>query len=213
MTLEIAIALALWLVVLVALGVLFARTARRMTRLAARTRELGAYQTALAELSARTAVAVDPVIAHLDEVRRRSGDPVRVAASVARAAEEIAAACEDAGALRSPLGLEESGAHVVFELERIGRALDLIDHGLTGLVGVRGPRELEIQTTLKRGALNLRHARDAIAAVASDIASARPSDMGEGAARRPFAARSTPSPGGPQAASAVARDADSDPSM
>ena len=53
---------------------------------------------------------------------------------------------------------------LVAELERAGRALAMVEHGATILASVRGgARELEAQTSIKRGYLNLIHAREAIA--------------------------------------------------
>lgn len=187
------IGLALWVLLLVILALTFARTARRMTNLAGQTRELAAYQAALQSIALRIAAAVDPVIEHLDEVRRRSGDPGRVADVVPAAVDQVHVAVMEARALRSPAALVDRTAAVIAELERSERALDHIDHGLSGLVGIRGPRELEIQTTLKRGALNLRHARDAIAGVAVEVAALGPSDLRRGA-QGSFATRATPLP-------------------
>src|SRR5919112_2015655 len=50
------------------------------------------------------------------------------------------------------------------ELERAQRALEMVEHGTTMLAAARrGPRELEAQTSIKRGYLNLIHAREAFA--------------------------------------------------
>ena len=52
---------------------------------------------------------------------------------------------------------------LVPELERAGRALAMVEHGATILAQVRRRgRELEAQTSLKRGYLNLLHAKEAI---------------------------------------------------
>ncbi len=207
-----AIGLALWVVLLVILALTFVRTARRMTRLAGLTRELVAYQTALDAIALRSAAAVDPVIEHLDEVRRHSGDPVRVAEVVPAAADQVHLAIVDARALRSPATLVDRTAAVVAELERSERALDLIDHGLSGLVGIRGPRELEIQTTLKRGALNLRHARDAIAGVAAEVAALGPADLRQ-RTHSAFTTRATPLPVWTDDGRTARAEDGSDPSM
>ena len=46
----------------------------------------------------------------------------------------------------------------------------MVEHGATILIGVRrGPRELEAQTAIKRGYLNLIHAREAFARRALDV--------------------------------------------
>ena len=63
------------------------------------------------------------------------------------------------------------------ELDRAARAADMAEHGLNALsTGTRG-RDLEAQTSLKRGALNLRHAREAIARLAREVEALRPMDI------------------------------------
>lgn len=209
---EIIIAIAVWIMLLVLLGVLFARTARGMARLAALTRELAAYQAAIGDLRALAAAAADPLLARLDAIRRRSGDPVVTAALAVETSEAIRAAVADAQALRTPRPLADWSDAILGQLQRMERALDLIDHALSGLVEVRGPRELEIQTTLKRGALNLRHARDAIAAVADEVALLRPADLRSGALA-PRAGRSGTLPVWTEGESDGREDRVSDPIM
>ena len=66
---------------------------------------------------------------------------------------------------------------IVGELERAVRALDLLDHGLRTALEGRRDSGAEAQVSLKRGTLNLRHARDAVARVAREIAILRPADV------------------------------------
>ena len=68
----------------------------------------------------------------------------------------------------------------------------LVEHGLGMLTNTSIGRDLEAQTSLKRGALNLRHARDAFARAARKVAELRPADMvpgdpGPDGRRRPSA--------------------------
>ena len=68
-------------------------------------------------------------------------------------------------------------AALLFELERAGRALEMVAHGCELLATMRsGYRELEAQTAVKRGYLNALHAREAIARHADDLASGRTMD-------------------------------------
>ena len=58
---------------------------------------------------------------------------------------------------------------LVADLERAERALAMVDHGATILARIRRRgRELEAQTALKRGYLNLMHAREAVARHAAE---------------------------------------------
>ncbi len=170
----------LWLALLVALLVVFVVTVRRMSKLIARTRDLEGFQRSVASLDARLAAVVDPLVAQLDEIRRRSGDPQALAArfdSTQAALRDLAA---EGRALRAPAALLDRASALVAELERAARAADLVEHGLDALVSHRGGRELEAQTSLKRGALNLRHARSAATRLAAEIASIRPADLVHG---------------------------------
>ena len=50
------------------------------------------------------------------------------------------------------------------EIERASRALGMVEHGANMLASSRrGSRDLEAQTSIKRGYLNLIHAREAVA--------------------------------------------------
>ena len=68
-------------------------------------------------------------------------------------------------------------------VERARRALEMVEHGTAIMVTVRrGPRELEAQTAIKRGYLNVLHAREAIARQAQ---AASALSVGDGAERFP----------------------------
>ena len=68
------------------------------------------------------------------------------------------------GPPRTAQGADRSGQDLVAELERARRALEMVEHGTSMmLMARRGPRELEAQTSIKRGYLNLIHAREAFA--------------------------------------------------
>ncbi len=56
------------------------------------------------------------------------------------------------------------------ELDRAGRAVETVRHGCV-LLGVEAgrPRELEGETSIKRGYLNLLHAREALASLAEGL--------------------------------------------
>ena len=74
------------------------------------------------------------------------------------------------------------------------RALEMVEHGTTIMVNVRrGPRELEAQTSIKRGYLNLIHAREAIARRALDAQSTcQPTTAAQTASRTPSERRARP---------------------
>jgi hypothetical protein len=174
----------LWLALLVVLAGLAAMVVRRMTRLINRTRSLESFQRSARQLDDRIGAAADPLVARLDELRRHAGDPQGVAEALSPVAAALELAVSEARGLRPPAPLQRYADAMVLELERAIRAIEMIDHGLGALVTVRGNRELEAQTSLKRGALNLRHARAAVREVVNQVSAIRPADLAEPASGR-----------------------------
>jgi hypothetical protein len=75
----------------------------------------------------------------------------------------------------------------VSELERAQRALEMVEHGTSIMINIRrGPRELEAQTAIKRGYLNLIHAREAFARRALDAQNLTAGDDGAAHAEQPW---------------------------
>ena len=167
----------IWLVVLVVLAVLFVLTLRRLSTLVGRTRTLERYQKQAAHLATRLSATADPFVVQLDEIRRRSGDARGMADAIPAAQDALRAIADEGRAAKVPTGLRREGAALIVELERAVRAAELVGHGLDALVADRGGRDLEAQTSLKRGALNLRHASEAAARIAREIGAIRPADL------------------------------------
>ena len=187
------------LAVLIGLLALFLGTTRRMSVLIARTRDLEQVQRSVASIDLRLAAATDPLVARLDELRRRTGDPQALARELEPAQATLQDLAAETRALRLPEVLAGQAAVMVHETERAVRAAALVEHGLQALLAARGNRELEAQTSLKRGALNLRHAREAFGRAAADVAALRPADVAQHAAdgSRGPVATPRPDPGGP----------------
>lgn len=175
----------LWLVILAVLGIAAALVLRRMSQLAARTRQLEGFQRAATDLDRRFAAAAGPVVDALDEIRRRAGDPQLLAEALPAASDTILAITAEARAARPPAMLAEHAAAMVRELERAARAMELVEHGLASMLVARGPRELEAQVALKRGALNLRHGRDAFAQLVRIVVAVDPASLAKPTATRP----------------------------
>jgi hypothetical protein len=167
----------IWLVVLVALLGLFLLTVRRLSVLMGRTRDLERYQRLVRQLDRRLGETADPFLAQLDEIRRRSGDPRTLGASLPAVQDALTAVAAEARAAKVPRGLSREAVAFTVELDRAVRAGELVGHGLDALLADRGGRDLEAQTSLKRGALNMRHARDAAARLAGEIVAIRPADL------------------------------------
>ena len=167
----------LWLVVLVVLIALFVLTLRRLSVLVGRTRALERYQKLTRQLADRLAATADPFVTQLDEIRRRSGDPRSLAEAMPGAQDALRAIADEGRGAKVPRGLAREAAAFTVELERAVRAAELVGHGLDALVADRGGRDLEAQTSLKRGTLNLRHATEAASRIVAEIAAVRPGDL------------------------------------
>lgn len=166
-----------WLLLLLALSGLAAATVRRMAALAGRTRELERFQRGVTAIDGRLATTVAPLVNRLDELRRLTGDPQALAADAAPALVALEGLAAEARTLRPPAPLAGRLLAMIAELDRAARAADLVDHGLQTLLSGHGFVDQEALTSLKRGALNLRHSRDAVAGITAEISRLNPSDL------------------------------------
>lgn len=161
---ELAILLPLAAFLILAMG--FAIVLRRAGRIVARTREVENFRSSVRELAARIDQSLDGAAGRIDAVRRQQLAADTIRATLEAATDAIARYTEEAQALHGPPAAEAIRDELVAELERADRALAMVDHGATILAEtVRRGRELEAQTSIKRGYLNLVHAREAIMAL------------------------------------------------
>lgn len=137
---------------------------RGTTRIAARTRELQRFRGAVKDLAARVDESLESAAARIDAVRHQQAGPETISQTVQDASEALERYGGEARALRGPRRAQAIRDDFVAEIERAGRALDMVEHGANMLAASRrGSRELEAQTSIKRGYLNLIHAREAVA--------------------------------------------------
>ena len=153
---------------LVALG-------RRAGRLLALNRRDDAFKGAVAELADRIDRSLGGVIGRVDAVRRHELEASAIAENLEAAQDAISRYADEAQALPMAPGTMDPRDGITIELSRAGRALEMVAHGCSLLLAGGGPtRELEAQTSIKRGYLNLLHAREAIGRVAHDAAASIP---------------------------------------
>ncbi len=148
----------------VLLAVAVALAVRRAGSLLQRTRVAEGFRGDVADLAGRIERSLGDVSVLIDAVRRRDaeGEAIRVNLAAARDAAERYA--EEARRLAGPRTAAPYREGIVEELERVGRALDLVDHGcVLSMTGRRIERGPEADTAIKRGYLNLIHARGSIA--------------------------------------------------
>jgi hypothetical protein len=136
---------------------------RRTDTIARRSRELETFKAAVRELSVRIDTSLEGATSRIDAVRRQQIPAETVAPTIEAATDAVQRYIGEVRALTGPPPAIAIRDALVADLERAERALQMVEHGATilGQVRRRG-RELEAQTSLKRGYLNLMHARDAV---------------------------------------------------
>jgi hypothetical protein len=173
----------------IAIAAAIAVILRRAGRIVARTREVEGFRSSVRDLSTRIDTSLEGATARIDAVRRHQVAADTITETISAATDAVERYTDEARALHGPPTADEIRDDLVAELERAGRALAMVEHGAGILAQARRRgRELEAQTSIKRGYLNLLHAREAIArhaarALALDF-DAPPTDEGEPAAVR-----------------------------
>jgi hypothetical protein len=157
------LAVLLPLAAFLALAIGFAIVLRRAGRIVARTREVEGFRSSVRDLSARIDQSLEGAAGRIDAVRRGQLGADTIGPTIEAATDAVARYSEEARALKGPPAAEAIREDLVTDLERAERALAMVEHGAAILAQVRRRgRELEAQTSVKRGYLNLIHAREAI---------------------------------------------------
>lgn len=152
------------LLAFVILLVLFLLVLRRAGRFIAETRDVERFRRQLGELAARIETSLGEICARVDGVRRGQFGADALGDDIAASLDAVGRYADEARALRPPAEGRRIRDEIVSELERAGRALEMIEHGRSIQVSARSAgREIEAQTSIKRGYLNVLHAREAIA--------------------------------------------------
>jgi hypothetical protein len=125
------------------------------------------------DLARRVDSLLAELLAAVDELRRRRAGPEAIEAGLRASAQALPRYLGEAAALDKLIGATEQGG-LRAEIERAQRAVELIEHGRELMLTTRDGRLGEGETAVKRGYLNLVHAREAIWARANEIAAAPP---------------------------------------
>jgi hypothetical protein len=137
---------------------------RGTARIAARTREIHQFRGGVKDLAARVDAQLESAASRIDAVRHHQAGPEMINQTVVDATEAMERYGDEARALKAPRRAQSIRDELVADIERASRALGMVEHGANMLASSRrGSRELEAQTSIKRGYLNLIHAREAIA--------------------------------------------------
>jgi hypothetical protein len=162
------------LVLFVLLAVAFASVLHRAARVVAVTREDETFRRDGAALAERAAAAIGAGTERIDRVRRRNDAPSALDEVLPQLLETLDALRVEAEAMVPPAALAFAGVRIAEEIERAARAVETVRHGCVLLgVGAGRPRELEGETSVKRGYLNLLHAREALTTQAEGLRTGR----------------------------------------
>jgi hypothetical protein len=162
------------LVLFVLLVIAFAGVLRRAARVVAVTRDDETFRQVAAALADRAVAAIGAGAERIDRVRRRSDAPSALDDVLPQLLETLGALRLEAEAMVPPPPLAIAGAQIAEEIDRAARATETIRHGCALLGdGTGRPRAVEGETSVKRGYLNLLHAREALASHAEGLRSGR----------------------------------------
>ena len=154
---------------LVVYVILRSRTAGRESR------ESRAFADGVARVAEQVLGSLGGALALLDDVRRHRMDAAVALPAIEAALASIERFVADVEALPASPRAHVVRADLEADLRRAERALDRTRHGCRILADGRGRgRDLEGQASVKRGYLELQHARDAFAQHAADVARAAP---------------------------------------
>lgn len=156
-----------------ALAIGVAIVLRRAGRIVARTREIEGFRSSVRDLTTRIDQSLEGAAGRIDAVRRGQLGADTIGATIEAATDAVKRYTEEVRALKGPSIAAEVRDAIAEDLGRAERALGMVEHGAGILAQVRRRgRELEAQTSIKRGYLNLIHAREAIvrhAAIAEEL--------------------------------------------
>lgn len=157
-----------------ALAAAFFLVLRRAAGVVAVTRVDDTFRRDAAALAERTTATMATLGERIDRVRRRQDEPGALDDVLPAALESLAAYRVEAEALTPPDALAPLRARLAEELDRAARAIEVVQHGCV-LMGVAAgrPRELEGEVSIKRGYLNLLHAREALVSLGADLRAGR----------------------------------------
>ena len=143
---------------------------RRTSRVVAASRERDAFRASVVDLARRIDESLAGVAERIDLVRRHQVEPDLIGPNVQAASDAVVRYADEVRALRPPAATFDVRDAMVGELERAGRALEMAAYGCEILASAAGRhRNQEAQTAIKRGYLNVLHARDAIGLCVSDL--------------------------------------------
>ncbi|HJX67760.1 MAG TPA: hypothetical protein VJ258_03425 [Candidatus Limnocylindrales bacterium] len=141
-------------------------------------------ERAAADIAHRAVTSLLELCEIVDDLRRRKSEPESGAPSLRASTDALRRYAQEAQAVDLGGQDDELGTGLVAEIERAQRAVALVEHGRELMLGRTVDRVSEGETSIKRGYLNLVHAREAIRARGEQLAREAGSDTGRWARRR-----------------------------
>jgi len=158
-----AAAIVLPVIAFLALATAFAVILRRAGRLLAATRDVERFRRQVGDLGDRIETSLGEISHRVDALRRGQLDAAAISDDLTASLDAVGLYADEARALQPPIDAVRIRTGLISELERASRAIGMIEHGCSIQISARaGARGLEAQTAIKRGYLNVLHAREAI---------------------------------------------------
>jgi len=141
----------------------------------ARSREVTRFQFEAKALLAQVDPVLEGLATRTDSARRHLIAPEEILGDLATGSTSLEAAHTESEAIRAPVHGRDLLEAMREDVQRAIRAVDMIRHGCEqGVDGYGRGAELEAQTAVKRGYLNLLHARESLAAHVAEAARLEP---------------------------------------
>ena len=172
------------LIIFFAMGVVVVYVLWRVMVVGGELRRSVQRERAAVDIAHRAVTSLSELCEIVDDLRRRKSGPESGASSLRASTEALRRYAQAAQAVDQRGPDEELGAGRVAEIERAQRAGALVEHGRQLMLDRTVERVSEGETSIKRGYLNLVHAREAIRARGEQLAREAGIDTGRWARRR-----------------------------
>ena len=160
------------LIVFFALAVCVCLLLWRVLVVGAELRRNAGHGRAALDIARRVDASLAELAGKVDELRRRKAPPESSGESLHDAAEALRGCAREAEQVDKHVFRPDASPTLVSEIGRAQRAVDLIEHGRTMMLDPKEEGHAEGETSVKRGYLNLLHAREAVNTRAREIADA-----------------------------------------
>jgi hypothetical protein len=172
------------LIIFFAMGVAVVYVLWRVMVVGGELRRSAQRERAAVDIAHRAVTSLSELCEIVDDLRRRKSEPETGAPSLRASSDALRRYAQEAQAVDLGGPDDDLGNGLVAEIERAQRAVALVEHGRQLMLDMTVDRVSEGETSVKRGYLNLVHAREAIRARGEQLAREAGSDSGRLARRR-----------------------------